>query len=246
MKQTQWNFSNQSAIVTGGSRGIGAAVVKGLADAGAEVLFTYSHDEQAAMRLIEQCGTSRVTAAKVDFTDPGDMEAFLNQLTDRKVDCVVNNAGLLRDGPLYKMKEAHWQHVFQVNVEALFAVCKKLIPALAISEGRIVNISSVSGISGTAGQVNYSTAKAGVIGFTKSLAREIGPLGIRVNAVAPGFVETDMLLTIQPQKRKSLYRDVPLRRLGKPEEIASTVLFLLSDAASYMTGSIVVADGGLY
>ncbi len=249
MSRAKWDFSDKTAVVTGGSRGIGRAIVDALARSGAKVIFTYAGDAQAARTLIEQCRTSQcqVRAVKADFTRASEIEELLSEMGNERVDYLVNNAGLLRDGPLYRLSESDWQDVFQVHLHSLFYIAKKLIPVLAAREGSsMVNISSVSGLSGTAGQVHYSAAKAGVIGFTKALAKEVGPLGIRVNAVAPGFIETDMLLGMRPERRKKLYRNVPLRRLGKPEEIAEAVLFLLSDSASYMTGSVMVLDGGLY
>ncbi len=248
MSQARWDFTGKTAVVTGGSGGIGAAIVRSLAQAGAKVFFTYSSDVKAAQALEEQYNQSevRVHAIQANFTSETDLGRLLEQMADEPIDYLVNNAGMLRDGPLYKMPDADWRDVLQVNLHALFTVTKKLIPVLAPKAGAIVNISSVSGISGAAGQVNYSTAKAGVHGFTRALAREVGPLGVRVNAIAPGFVETDMLLMIKPQKKRELHRDIPLRRLGKPQEIAETTLFLLSDSAAYMTGSVVVVDGGLY
>lgn len=248
MSQALWDFAGKTAVVTGGSGGIGASIVRSLAQAGAHVLFTYSSDERAAHALEEQCNQSgeRVKAIQANFTSEADLDRLLQQLVHEPIDYLVNNAGMLRDGPLYKMPDADWRDVLQVNLHAMFTVTKKLIPVLAPKAGAIVNISSVSGISGAAGQVNYSTAKAGVHGFTRALAREVGPLGVRVNAIAPGFVETDMLLMIKPQKKRGLHRDIPLRRLGSPQEIAETTMFLLSQSASYMTGAVVVVDGGLY
>jgi 3-oxoacyl-[acyl-carrier protein] reductase len=248
MSKAQWDFSYKTAVVTGGSRGIGAAVVQKLAQAGARVIFTYANPSQAVDDLVESCNRTHnlVSAVKVDFTSGPDLERFMNEtLADQKLHYLVNNAGILHDGPLYAMPEEAWRDVLQVNLQALFPIAKKLIPTLAYAKGSIVNISSISGLAGTAGQVNYSAAKAGVIGFTKALAREVGPLGIRVNAVAPGYVETDMLAGIKPAKKDKLRFDVPLRRLGQPDEIAEAVLFLLSDSASYITGTVVVAGGGL-
>jgi len=248
MSQIKWDFTNKTALVTGGSRGIGAAIVKALAEAGAKVIFTYSRDELAAQALMNPYNQSglQVKAVQADFLSASGIQRLIEEITGEEIDYLVNNAGLLRDGPIYKMPESDWGEVVQVNLNALFSITKKLIPTLAYRKGSIVNISSVSGISGAVGQVNYCAAKAGVNGFTKALAREVGPLGIRVNAIAPGFIETDMLLTVHPQKIGSLYRDVPLRRLGKPEDVAEAALFMLSDSAAYMTGTVMVLDGGLY
>lgn len=249
MSEAHWDFSYKTAVVTGGSRGIGAAIVRKLANAGARVVFTYANHSQAVDSLVNECNQTHhlVTAEKVDFRCEADMERFIiGRLSDRPIHYLVNNAGVLHDGPLYSSPPNAWHDVLQVNLASMFPIVKKLIPTLAYAKGSIVNISSVSGISGAAGQVNYSAAKAGVIGFTKGLAREVGPLGIRVNAVAPGFVETDMLSGIKPEKRKKMRYDIPLRRLGRPEEIAEAVLFLLSDSASYITGAVMVADGGLF
>ncbi|PUA35206.1 3-oxoacyl-ACP reductase [Paenibacillus elgii] len=248
MSQAQWDFSNKRAVVTGGSQGIGAAIVRGLAAAGASVLFTYSRHAEAAETLVRECGGPNVvTAVQADFAASSGLERLTDLLLrEPEIHCVVNNAGIVLDGPLYTMPERHWQDVLQVNLSALFPVAKAAIPSLARSRGSMVNVASVAGISGTAGQTNYSAAKAGVIGFTKALAREAGPLGVRVNAIAPGYVETGMLGHLQHDRKKKLTRGIPLRRLGRPEEIAEAVLFLLSDSASYMTGSVLVADGGLY
>ncbi|WP_128895408.1 3-oxoacyl-ACP reductase family protein [Longirhabdus pacifica] len=248
MSQVIWNFEGKTAIVTGGSRGIGAAIVQALAKAGARVYFTYAKDVQAAKALVATCNekTELVYAIQADFTKPADIENVMTQMEKMPIDYVINNAGLLRDRPLYKMDPEDWQQVYQVSIEALFTICKRLIPVLTKTQGNIVNIASISGISGQAGQVNYASAKAGVIGFTKSLAKEIGPMGVRINAIAPGYIETDMLKDIQDKVKKKMQRDIPLRRLGLPQEIAQSVLYTLSDAASYTTGSTLVVDGGMY
>lgn len=251
MKQEQSlqirDFKGRTAFVTGGSQGIGAAIVRMLVSAGAQVVFTYSSNTEAAESLIEQCGgTENARAIRANFTDPANCAALLEELRGVELDYLVNNAGMIRDAPLYTMPQQSWQDVLEVNLGALFPVVQASLPALTRKQGSIVNVASVSGLSGTAGQTNYSAAKAGVIGFSKALAREAGPLGVRVNAVAPGYVDTGMVGDLTDRRKKGVTRGIPLRRFAQPEEIARVVLFLLSDEASYMTGAVLSVDGGLY
>ncbi|MBO8162754.1 MAG: SDR family oxidoreductase [Brevibacillus sp.] len=245
---TQLDFRGKRILVTGGSRGIGRACVKQLAKSGADVIFTFASNEEAAQTLVQECDklAGRVSAVRADFCSPHEVETLLDGvLAGQKIDGLVNNAGLVRDAPVYRMSQAEWDEVLQVNLHALFAVIRRLIRPLSLVRGSIVNVASVAGLLGTAGQVNYAASKAGVIGLTRSLAREVGPLGVRVNAVAPGYVETDILAAIPAQKRAALKNGIALRRIGQPDEIASTILFLLSDQASYITGQVMVVDGGL-
>lgn len=248
MATTTYSFAGKTILVTGGSRGIGRAVVKQLASAGARVVFTYSKDRQAAESLLDETGRdlSRVSCIQADFTDKLAVAGMVGKLLEEgRIDGVVNNAGILQDTPMYRMTDEQWDTVLQVNLTSLYVILKALIRPLAASGGSVVNLSSVTGLAGAAGQTNYAASKAGVIGLTKALAKEAGPLGIRVNAVAPGFIGTDMLEAVPVRRRRSLEKDIPLRRLGTPEEAASAVLFLLSDAASYVNGAVLVVDGGL-
>ncbi|SEF87329.1 SDR family NAD(P)-dependent oxidoreductase [Paenibacillus sp. UNC499MF] len=248
MATTTYSFAGKTILVTGGSRGIGRAVVKQLASAGARVVFTYSKDRQAAESLLDETGRdlSRVSCVQADFTDRLAVAGMVGKLLEEgPVDGVVNNAGILQDTPMYRMTDEQWDTVLQVNLTSLYVILKALIRPLAASGGSVVNLSSVTGLAGAAGQTNYAASKAGVIGLTKALAKEAGPLGIRVNAVAPGFIGTDMLESVPVRRKRNLEKDIPLRRLGTPEEAASAVLFLLSDAASYVNGAVLVVDGGL-
>ncbi|GKS10745.1 3-ketoacyl-ACP reductase [Paenibacillus chitinolyticus] len=248
MATMTYSFAGKTILVTGGSRGIGRAVVKQLASAGARVVFTYSKDREAAETLLNETGndSSRVSCVQADFTDRLAVARMIaNLLEEGPVHGVVNNAGILRDTPMYRMADEQWDTVLQVNLTSLHIILKNLIRPLAASRGSVVNLSSVTGIAGAAGQTNYAASKAGVIGLTKALAKEAGPLGIRVNAVAPGFIGTDMLESIPARRKRDLEKDIPLRRLGTPEEAASAVLFLLSEEASYINGAVLVVDGGL-
>ncbi|UFJ42432.1 3-oxoacyl-ACP reductase FabG [Brevibacillus humidisoli] len=244
----QRDFTGKKVLVTGGSRGIGRACVRQLVEAGADVVFTYANNREAADSLVRESASlpGSAEAVRVDFRLPEEVGSQVEQLLRRHAfDALVNNAGLLRDAPAYRMDLEEWDEVMQVNLHALFAVTRRLIRPLSLVNGTIVNIASVAGIAGTPGQVNYVASKAGVIGLTRALAREVGPLGVRVNAVAPGYVDTDMMASIPEQRRRSLKNGISLRRIGQPDEIACAVLFLLSDEASYITGQVLVADGGL-
>jgi 3-oxoacyl-[acyl-carrier protein] reductase len=252
MSDLNWNFAGKTALVTGGSRGIGRSIVQQLALAGARVIFTYAHDKKAAGSVIRECNKvhqqPQVTAFRCNFNSKAQIAELLEHVRttfETPIDHVINNAGITLDAPFYAMPEEKWDQVLRVNLNALFYINKELVKSLAVSRGSIVNISSVSGIAGTVGQVHYSAAKAGVIGFTKALARETGSLGIRVNAVAPGYIDTEMIDDIPAVKRNKLCTSISMRRLGKPSEVADAVMFLLSDKASYITGQTLIIDGGL-
>ncbi|GAA4726664.1 3-oxoacyl-ACP reductase family protein [Brevibacillus fulvus] len=249
MTDCKWDFSGKVALVTGGSRGIGRACVQQLARAGAEVIFTYASHEQAAYELVEECyrnGSAKITAIRANFREQADRERLAERIAQQShLHFLIHNAGLLSDAPLYKMTDTQWEEVLQVNLDSFFGIAKAAIRPLSRSQGSIVSVASVAGMAGGIGQVNYSAAKAGMIGFTKALAREVGGLGIRVNAVAPGYVETEMVSAIPEEKKKKRYAANALKRIGQADEIAAAILFLLSEQASFITAQVLVADGGL-
>ncbi len=243
-------FEDKAVLVTGGTRGIGRAIVQAFAAAGARVAFTYRSSTEAAAALTAELrgkgtevmsfqGDAAVMASATEAVQ-GVLGAW------SRLDILVNNAGITRDNLLLRMSYSDWDDVFAANLRSMFNFCKAAYrPMMRQRSGRIINISSVVGISGNAGQSNYAASKAGVFGFTKSLAKELGARKITVNAVAPGYVDTDMTAKLSDEMRKELMKTIPLRRVAAPEEIAQPVLFLASDAASYITGHTMVVDGGI-
>ncbi len=237
------------ALVTGSSRGIGRAIVERLAADGAAVAVNYHARSDAAEEVVAAIEGAGGTAVAIG-ADVSDAEAAARLVSETReqlggLDIVVNNAGITRDQLLMRMSEADWDAVLQTNLKSVFLICQAAIKGLMRQRsGRIINISSVSGIDGNAGQANYAAAKAGMIGFTRSLAREVGSRGITVNAVAPGFVETDLINDISDALLDSVRGMTPLGRLGLPADIAAAVAFLASDDASYMTGQVLRVDGG--
>ena len=239
------------ALVTGGTRGIGRAVAVKLASLGADLALFYAGNAQAAeetLSLVRALGI-RAEAYQCDVSDG---EAVNKAVTDARaalgpIDILVNNAGITRDGLSMRMREEDFRRVVDVNLTGAFLVAKAVMPDMIRKRaGRIINITSVAGLMGNAGQANYSAAKAGMIGLTKTLARELAPRGITVNAVAPGFVKTEMTGTMKEDILTQALKAVPLNRIGEAEEIAETVAFLAGDAASYITGTVLQVDGGLY
>ena len=240
------NFDGMTALVTGGSRGIGFAVAKRLIADGAKVALV-STNMEGAMAAASQLGDNAKGYA-CDVSKYDDVQALVTAvLADfGKIDILVNNAGITRDDLLMRMTEEKWDRVLEVNLKGAFNTCKAVMrPMMKARFGRIINISSIVGISGNPGQTNYAAAKAGLIGFTKSLAREIASRNITVNAVAPGFVETDMSGALPEETRNAFIQQVPLARAGKPEDIAGAVAFLAGPDASYITGHVICVDGGL-
>ncbi|HHY26679.1 MAG TPA: 3-oxoacyl-[acyl-carrier-protein] reductase [Desulfitobacterium dehalogenans] len=243
-------LDNSVVIVTGGSRGIGRAIALELARAGAKVVVNYAgHGEKAeeTLRLIQELGGEGV-AVQADVSKGEDVERLIQTTlkTYGKIDILVNNAGITRDTLLLRMKETDWDAVLDTNLKGVF-LCTKAVSKSMMKQrsGVVINISSVVGISGNAGQANYSAAKAGIIGFTKSIARELGSRGIRVNAVAPGYISTDMTESLGEEVKDQVMTQIPLGRMGQPEDIAKTVVFLASPAASYITGQTLAVDGGM-
>ena len=238
-------FSGKVAIVTGGSRGIGRAIVQALSREGAKVAFTYVQNKALADEIAN--GES-VIAFQADVASLEQAKDLVKQVKERfgRVDILVNNAGITRDKLLAMMSEKDWDDVLDTNLKGVFNLTKPVVGVmLRQRSGTILNITSISGIVGMAGQVNYSSSKAGMIGFTKALAKEIAKANITVNALALGFVETDMTGVLNAEFRAKALEQIPLARFGKPEEMAEVALFMLSSKAAYMTGQVVQVDGGL-
>jgi 3-oxoacyl-[acyl-carrier protein] reductase len=243
-------LAGQVAVVTGGSRGIGRAIAQTLAAMQAHVIVNYVAHQDAAEETrhsIEATG-GEATICGFDVADAlGTARAFEAILDDRgRIDILVNNAGVTRDTLVLRMKEEDWQQVLQVNLSGMYHCSKAAIrPMIRQRYGRIINITSIVGIIGNAGQVNYAAAKAGAIGLTKALAREVASRGITVNAVAPGFIETEMTQELSAQAKADLVRQIPLGRWGTPQDVADCVSFLVSSRASYITGQVIQVNGGL-
>lgn len=243
-------LNEKIALVTGGSRGIGRAVCLELAKGGASVALCYAGNAAAAQETVAACqalGASAV-ALRCDVADEAQVTAMTEEVlrTFGRVDLLVNNAGITRDGLLMAMPTENFDAVIQTNLRGAFlcmrAVCR---PMMRQRYGRIVNISSVVGLRGNAGQVNYAASKAGLIGMTKSMARELATRGVTVNAVAPGFIGTDMTDAMPQKAREATLAGIPAARLGTPEEVAQAVAFLCSDDAAYITGQVLAVDGGM-
>lgn len=251
MLQEMHDLTDKVAVVTGGSRGIGRAIVLALAEAGADILLNYSRSDKAADQIkkqIESMGRKCVTVrANVgSFEQAQNLgKAAVNHFG--KVDILVNNAGVNRDRTLRRMTFAQWNEVIQTNLSSVFNCTKAVLePMIAQDGGVIISISSIIGEMGNPGQANYAATKAGIIGFTKTMARELAKNKIRVNAIAPGFVETDMLGTVPEDIRETIKKDIALGRFGTPEEIALAVVYLCSPAASWITGITLRMNGGHY
>ena len=243
-------LEGKTAIVTGGGRGIGRAISVKLASEGANVVICDIAINEAAeetVKLIEEQGV-KAAAFKADVTSPDDAENLFKQAIEQfgAVDILVNNAGGTRDNLLMRMKEEEFDLVISTNLKGTYNMMKAAArPMMKARYGRIVNISSVVGIYGNAGQVNYSASKAGVIGMTKSLAKELGSRGITVNAVAPGFIETDMTKVLSDELKAEMVKNIALGRPGQPEDVAKVVAFLASDEAAYVTGQVIECAGGM-
>ena len=244
------DFTGKTALVTGGSRGIGRAVCLELARGGANVALCYAGNESAAretVQAVESLGR-KALAVRCDVSDAGQVSGLVDAVLHgfQRIDILVNNAGITRDNLLMRMSEAEFDAVMNANLKGTF-LCMKAVSRLMLKQrcGRIVNLSSVVGLRGNAGQVNYAASKAGVIGMTKSLAKELASKGVTVNAVAPGFIETDMTAAMQEAARMAVQASIPMGRPGAAEDVAHAVAFLASEEAAYITGQVLAVDGGM-
>lgn len=243
-------LENKCALVTGASRGIGRAIALRLASEGAKVAINYASRAEAAEEVkseIEKLGGTAIIY-KADVANPDQVAAMIKDVSKEfgTIDILVNNAGITRDGLLLRMKDEDFDAVLNANLKSMFYTIKNVSRLMMKKRsGRIVNMSSVVGLTGNAGQVNYAAAKAGVVGLTKSVAKELAARNITVNAVAPGFIRTDMTKILSDDVKEKLSESIPLGRMGEAEDIANVVLFLVSDAASYITGQVVTVDGGM-
>ncbi len=243
-------LKNQRALVTGGTRGIGRQIVLDLAAAGSDVAFTYRSSADEATALERELGAMgvRAQAFQADAADFAAAETIVSSLVSDwgGVDILVNNAGITRDGLMLRMSQKDWSDVIETNLGSVFNYCKAVYrPMMKQRNGRIVNLSSVVGVMGNPGQTNYAASKAGIIGFSKSMAKELAARGVTVNVVAPGYVHTDMTSELSEKARDAMLSAVPVGRAATPSDISSAVLFLASDAAAYITGHVLHVDGGL-
>ena len=239
-------------VVTGGSRGIGRAIGLRMADADTRVCFNYSgsdsRDAEETIKLIEDAGGS-AWGARVNVASRQDVQDFFKNIMEQsgRVDVLVNNAGITMDGLLVRMKEEDWDRVLNINLKGAFhciqAVAKTMMKQRA---GRIINMASVVGVIGNPGQANYVASKAGLIGLTKTAAKELAPRGITVNAVAPGFIETPMTASLPEKVKEAMLAQIPLKRFGQPQDVAEVVHFLASEEAAYITGQVIQVNGGMY
>jgi 3-oxoacyl-[acyl-carrier protein] reductase len=244
------SLKGKVAVVTGGAQGIGKAIAERLARNGASIVVADRQVEKATSTADEITANTgqQAIAVQVDVANSTSAKAMIDRAVAEfgRVDILVNNAGITRDGLIMRMKEEDWDLVLNINLKGAFNCSQAVIRAMMKQHyGRIVNITSVSGVSGQAGQTNYSSSKAGLIGFTKALAKEVGSRGITVNAVAPGFIETELTANLPAELKESAIKLTPMGRFGKPEDIANAVAFLVSDEASFITGEITKVDGGM-
>ncbi|MCU7853460.1 MAG: 3-oxoacyl-ACP reductase FabG [Candidatus Thiodiazotropha sp. (ex Monitilora ramsayi)] len=244
------SLENEVALVTGASRGIGAAIADKLAEAGAIVIGTATSEKGAdaiseRMQATGQKGIGMV----LNVSEQDSVDALMKAISDAygNPTILVNNAGITRDNLLMRMKDDEWESIINTNLTSVFRLSKAVLRGMMKArKGRVINISSVVGAMGNAGQTNYAAAKAGIHGFTRSMAREVGSRGITVNSVAPGFIETDMTKSLPEAQRKALEENIPLQKLGQPEDVANTVLFLASESGRYITGETLHVNGGMY
>jgi 3-oxoacyl-[acyl-carrier protein] reductase len=244
-------------VVTGGSRGIGRAICLALAAPGTSIYFNYFSPSDPDAEAAAAAETEKLVAdakgfaasKSVNIANENEVVTFFREITDKagRIDVLVNNAGITKDGLLVRMKEQDWDAVLNINLKGAFT-CTKIVSKVMMQQrcGRIINMASVVGVTGNVGQANYSASKAGLIGLTKTAAKELAPRGITVNAIAPGFIETDMTASLSEKARNAMLSQVPLGRAGQPEDIAAAVAFLASENASYITGQVIHVSGGMY
>ncbi|WP_252231314.1 3-oxoacyl-[acyl-carrier-protein] reductase [Clostridium sp. ZBS15] len=243
-------LKGKCAIITGAARGIGKAIAFKLASLGANIVLNYRSSEEEAKIVaseIEKMGVEVLTV-KGDISKLEDVENIISEAKSKFgiIDIIVNNAGITKDTLILRMKEKDFDDVIDVNLKGVFNCLKSITPVMVRQKyGKIINISSVVGVAGNAGQVNYAASKAGVIGMTKSLAKELGARGINVNAVAPGFIETDMTSVLGEKVKEEAKKNIPLKRFGTPEDVAGVVAFLASENSNYVTGQVINIDGGM-
>lgn len=244
-------FENKIVLVTGAGRGIGASIAKRFASEGAEVIVNYSGNDEAAQKTVDEITATGGQAQKYkcSVNDSESAKVMIDEIIKEfgRIDILVNNAGITKDGLMLRMTDEDFDKVIDVNLKGTFN-CTKYVSKYMLKQksGKIINISSVVGLSGNAGQVNYSASKAGIIGITKSAAKELSSRGITVNAVAPGYVDTDMTKVLSDNIRNEILKNIPLQRMGNVEDISNCVAFLASEDASYITGQVISVDGGMH
>ena len=244
-------FENKIGLVTGAGRGIGASIAKRFASEGAEVIVNYSGNDEAAQKTVDEITATGGQAQKYkcSVNDSESVKVMIDEIIKEfgRIDILVNNAGITKDGLMLRMTDEDFDRVIDVNLKGTFN-CTKYVSKYMLKQksGKIINISSVVGLSGNAGQVNYSASKAGIIGITKSAAKELSSRGITVNAVAPGYVDTDMTKVLSDNIRNEILKNIPLQRMGNVEDISNCVAFLASEDASYITGQVISVDGGMH
>jgi 3-oxoacyl-[acyl-carrier protein] reductase len=244
------DLSGRGALVTGAGRGIGRAIALKLGAAGAKVVVNYNASQSAAEEVVEVItsagGEARLYQADVSKSE--EVDAMINALTKEwgAVDILVNNAGITRDNLMMRMSSDEWDAVIDTNLRSVYYCTKAVLRTMLRNRwGRIISVSSVVGLTGNAGQANYAAAKAGIIGFTKSIAREVGSRNITANAIAPGFIETDITASLPAEVKEAMLQSIPMGHYGQPDDVANIALFLASDLASYVTGQVINADGGM-
>ena len=244
------DLKGKVALVTGGSRGIGREIAIGLSKLGADIAFTYSSNSAKAVEVVEELIQNEVKAIAIqgNVSIEEDVNSIVGQVEKELggIDILVNNAGITKDNLLIRMKPEDWDDVMNVNLKGVFLCTKAVARGMMKKKyGKIINISSVVGITGNAGQGNYSASKAGVIGFTKSMAKELASRGIRVNAIAPGFIQTDMTAVLKDDIKEAMLNNIPLNHFGTPKDISNVVNFLASEESDYITGQVIKVDGGM-
>jgi 3-oxoacyl-[acyl-carrier protein] reductase len=243
-------LTGKVVLLTGGSRGIGSSIAQECVKNGADLAFTYLSSEEKAQKIVQELAASgtKVKAYRSDASDFGQAEELVKEVMEEfgKIDVLINNAGITRDNLMLRMSEEQWDEVIRVNLKSVFNLTKQVLrPMLKNRGGSIINMSSVVGVFGNAGQANYAASKAGIIGFTKSIAKEVGSRGIRCNAIAPGFIETEMTEVLDDKTREGFLTNIPMKRMGSGMDVANACLFLASDMSTYVSGQTLSVCGAL-